>query len=256
MLSAESASAIERLRNYTPPPSTYTSIPLSRQAAVLILLYGDRQGDLRVVLTIRSKELRTYAGQAALPGGHAEPNESAFQTARREAEEEIGVPRTSLPPPFTIEHLCELPASLARAEVVVRPCVAWLHSSSSSSGEEDAASASASASDFLRLDRREVAAVFTAPFRNFLLLECPGGEDRQWYQGWWTRWHETDWRMHRFSVPINSQDSHTVFGLTARILVDAARVAYALEPQFEHNTPLGDEELIARLKRNGGLAQL
>ncbi|KAJ5520472.1 hypothetical protein N7463_000925 [Penicillium fimorum] len=46
--------------------------------------------------------------------------ETAFQTARREASEEIGLPDINqrLPPPFSVEHLCELPANLARTEVV------------------------------------------------------------------------------------------------------------------------------------------
>ncbi|KAJ9648298.1 8-oxo-dGTP diphosphatase [Coniosporium tulheliwenetii] len=45
-----------------------------------------------------------------------------------------------------------------------------------------------------------------------------------------------------------------VFGMTARILVDAARVAYAEEPDFEHNSHFGDEEMIARLLRAGRLS--
>ena len=36
---------------------------------MLILLYADRHGDLRVVLTMRARTLSSYAGQAALPGG-------------------------------------------------------------------------------------------------------------------------------------------------------------------------------------------
>lgn len=49
--------AVERLRAYVPPPTNYDSVPLTRRAAVLILLFADQQGELRVVLTIRSKTL-------------------------------------------------------------------------------------------------------------------------------------------------------------------------------------------------------
>lgn len=35
--------------------------------------------------------------------------------------------------------------------------------------------------------------------------------------------------------------------MTARILVDCARLAYALEPTFEHNSHFGDEALIRKL---------
>ena len=36
--------AIERLRNYVPPPTAYGDLPLSRRAAVLLLLYADSKG--------------------------------------------------------------------------------------------------------------------------------------------------------------------------------------------------------------------
>lgn len=49
--------AIERLRNYVPPPTTYGDVPLTRRAAVLLLLYADPHGDLRIVITIRAKTL-------------------------------------------------------------------------------------------------------------------------------------------------------------------------------------------------------
>jgi coenzyme A diphosphatase NUDT7 len=45
-----------------------SSYPMSKLAAVLIILY-EQDGLIRVVLTTRSKELRTHAGQTALPGG-------------------------------------------------------------------------------------------------------------------------------------------------------------------------------------------
>lgn len=47
---------------------------------------------------------------------------------------------------------------------------------------------------------------------------------------------------------------YRVFGMTARILVDLARVAYDEEPEFEHNSHFGDEELIARLRKMGRLS--
>ena len=40
-----------------------------QRASVLILLFGDKSGNLQVLLTTRSKELRTHAGDVALPGG-------------------------------------------------------------------------------------------------------------------------------------------------------------------------------------------
>ncbi|KAI9927780.1 hypothetical protein ASPWEDRAFT_173427 [Aspergillus wentii DTO 134E9] len=279
-LNPASQQAIQRLRAYKPPPTNYDGVPLSRRAAVLVLLYADPKGDLKVVLTIRAKTLSSYAGQAALPGGRADTlQETPFETARREAREEIGLAdlNDQLPRPFAVEHLCELPANLARTELVVRPCVALLHSYDEGTGEN----ADPEVSLIPKLDAREVAAVFTAPFHNFLRMrdevevEEGNGDGEEWYQGAWTEWHHSNWRMHQFFVPINNnvvkprhdheqeleEQEHAikvtryrVFGMTARMLVDVARVAYAEEPEFEHNSHFGDEAMIANLRSMGRLS--
>ncbi|KAL2829728.1 NUDIX domain protein [Aspergillus cavernicola] len=284
-LNLVSRNAIERLRTFKPPPTNYNLVPLSRRAAVLLLLYADGKGDLRVVLTMRASTLSSYAGQAALPGGKSDSQtETPFQTARREANEEIGLPGISqpLPSPFAVEHLCEIPSSLARTELVVRPCVALLHTYDERTGQN----ADPEVSLIPRLDAREVAAVFTAPFRDFLsvLGSAGAGETgEEWYQGYWAEWQEIKLRMHRFYVPIKPRavikpphhskraeqeeaahkleekqqsgemTTYRVWGMTARILVDVARIAYNQEPEFEHNKHCGDEELISRLRGMGRL---
>lgn len=48
--------------------------------------------------------------------------------------------------------------------------------------------------------------------------------------------------------------SYRVFGMTARMIVDAARVAFNEEPEFEHNSHFGDEAMIAKLRRMGRLS--
>lgn len=121
--------------------------------------------------------------------------ETPFQTARREAREEIGLPEVNqaLPRPFTVEHLCELPANLARTELVVRPCVALLHSFDEATGANEDPEVSL----IPRLDAQEVAAVFTAPFRSFLRVkdvESGDLDSEEWYQGAWTEWHQSNWR--------------------------------------------------------------
>ncbi len=250
----------------------------------------------------------TDAGQAALPGGKAESlSESPLQTARREAYEEIGLPLqdTKFPPPFRIEHLCQLPANLARTELGVRPCVAYLSAAPGNDWPRGKDVPSAEEVLIPRLDAKEVATVFSAPFHNFLKatyehVSEPAGDygseasgfPAKWYQGSWTDWHESRWRMHNFYVPIaghtvawaptltssspavgsssipyrdlpapasavrqakESMKRFRVFGMTARILVDAARVAFDEPPEFEHNSHFGDEEMIERLLKIGRL---
>lgn len=175
---------------------------------MLILLFPDRHGELKVVLTMRSARLNTYAGQAAFPGGKADTlEESTWDTARREAYEEIGLPMDEEKlKGFKVEHLCELPANLAKTELGVRPCVAYLSPTTTSDSED------ISVEDRLipRLDPKEVAAVFTAPFHSFLEKDWTGegpgpvqkdGRMEKWYRGAWTDWHESRWRMHNFYIP-------------------------------------------------------
>ncbi|THD68167.1 CoA pyrophosphatase [Phenylobacterium sp.] len=59
-------------------------------AAVLIALV-ERDAGLSVILTRRADTLRRHTGQIALPGGRRDPGEAPWQTALREAHEEIGL---------------------------------------------------------------------------------------------------------------------------------------------------------------------
>lgn len=64
-----------------------------RPAAVLVPLM-DRPDGVRVLLTRRSTHLRTHAGQISFPGGRQDASDrDLVDTALREAEEEIGLPR-------------------------------------------------------------------------------------------------------------------------------------------------------------------
>jgi hypothetical protein len=137
-----------------------------------------------------------------------------------------------------------------------------------------------------RLDAKEVAAVFSAPFSNFLRStdESPRpGEPPlppgHWYDGRWLDWLETPWRVHNFHVPVHNQrvtkpkvrangqvalaealeeeeeavQRFLVWGMTGRLLVDAARIAYGRDPEFEHNSDYGDEKLIVEHEKEGKL---
>jgi 8-oxo-dGTP pyrophosphatase MutT (NUDIX family) len=61
-------------------------------AAVLVPLVERPEG-LTLLLTRRAEGLRRHAGQIAFPGGRADPGETPWETALREAEEEIGLDR-------------------------------------------------------------------------------------------------------------------------------------------------------------------
>lgn len=201
-----------------------------------------------------------------------------------------------IPAPFRIEHLCYLPFNLARTELIVRPCVAFLHvdhppapaGSASASGSATPSSSTITVEEGLipRLDAKEVAAVFSAPLHNFLReadepeLHRPPLPPGNWYEGSWIHFNEQRWRMHYFYVPVNNQrvtkpkvrdgglaalaedatideedGRYKVWGMTARIILDGATVAYGEQPEFEHNSHFGDETMIEKLEKVGRLGE-
>ena len=66
--------------------------PATRDAAALVLLYPDEDGEAWLVLTERPPGTHRHAGQIALPGGKRDPgDEFPVGTALREAAEEVGL---------------------------------------------------------------------------------------------------------------------------------------------------------------------
>lgn len=50
-------------------------------------------------------------------------------------------------------------------------------------------------------------------------------------------------------------DRNSVWGMTARIMVDLARIAYGRDPEFEHENRMGDEEMIHDLIEQGEMEE-
>lgn len=71
---------------HRPPPSTDLT-----PASVLIGLIEREEVGYSVLLTRRVDTLRRHAGQIAFPGGRRDPGETPWQTALREAHEEVGL---------------------------------------------------------------------------------------------------------------------------------------------------------------------
>ena len=86
----------------------------TRDAAVLVLFSGPHAehapgafpDDADLLLTVRASTLRHHAGQAAFPGGAADPQDaSPVHTALREANEETGLDPSRLLPLATLERM-------------------------------------------------------------------------------------------------------------------------------------------------------
>ena len=94
-----------------------------RASAVLVLL-GEQQPDRPDLLVLqRAATMRNHAGEAAFPGGAADPGDAdPVATALREANEEVGLDPASA---TVLAALPELYIPVSR--FVVTPVLAWWH---------------------------------------------------------------------------------------------------------------------------------
>jgi 8-oxo-dGTP pyrophosphatase MutT (NUDIX family) len=86
------------LSGVVPPPTTF------RPAAVLVPLVNRRPG-ITVLLTQRTEDMPSHAGQIAFPGGRVQDGDAdAVATALRETEEEVGLGRQFVEIIGTVDH--------------------------------------------------------------------------------------------------------------------------------------------------------
>jgi len=115
------------------------------QAAVLVPLINRASG-ITVLFTQRTAHLADHAGQISFPGGRVEAGDaSTDDTALREAEEEIGLPRS------TVDILGKLPDYYVPTGFRVIPVVGLIEPPFP-----------------VKLDSFEVAEIFEVPLRFFL----------------------------------------------------------------------------------------
>jgi len=153
----------ERLKRTPPPPEPddLHLIALKEgvrvtDAAVLVPLV-DRVGAVKVLFTQRTAHLADHAGQISFPGGRVEMDDAGREdTALRETEEEIGLPRAR------IALIGRLPDYEIPSGFRIAPVVGWVEPPFD-----------------LRPDPFEVAEIFEAPLEYFL---DPGNYQRRQYQ--------------------------------------------------------------------------
>ena len=162
--------------------------PDARPAAVLVPLYV-RDGELWTLFTKRSEAVEHHKGQIAFPGGlEALDDPTPWDTAVRETEEEIGVPRKA------ILRLGELPEVVTFTGFRIRPFVGAIPYPF----------------DFEH-DPREVESLLQVPIR--ALLAPTLVEERQ-----------VTWKGRRVATPVFHLKGQVIWGATA-FLVSALLAA-------------------------------
>ncbi len=160
------------------------TFPDARNSAVLVVL-ADGPTGAEVLLTRRSMQLRNHRGEVSFPGGRCDPGETPVEAALREAHEEIGLDPSL---PVLVGELEHLSTIVSRSYIV--PVVATLD-------------------ERLALSPRTIEAdrVMWTPVAD---LTSAGTYHRE-------RWGlaPLDRPLHFFHL-----DDETVWGATARILVD------------------------------------
>ncbi len=77
--------------------------PPKRHSAVLIALYDDPE--TTVILTRRTQKMRSHSGEVSFPGGGQDPGESLWETACREAHEEVRLDSSLIRKIGELDHL-------------------------------------------------------------------------------------------------------------------------------------------------------
>ncbi|WP_370981474.1 CoA pyrophosphatase [Agaribacterium sp. ZY112] len=168
-------------------------------AAVLLVLAHIDSCEC-ILLTQRAQHLREHAGEVAFPGGKRDCSDSSlYRTALRESEEEVGLAEHQL------RYRSELSMQATRAGACVVPFVVELV------GEPN-----------LQLNADEIASSFWAPLSLFV-------EDR--------RSHTDIFKLagQEYWAPAYLCQGYTVWGFTARVLVDFVNTYYGGQVRRQHH---------------------
>lgn len=194
----------------------WSQVSLAKRASVLALIFEYRNQP-SVLLTVRASHLHSYAGDVALPGGKAEKGETPLDVALREGHEEVGLS------PEAVKVVAQLPTYISSLSVAVVPIVGVLKDIELVNGIPKS----------IRNNQQEVAACFSLPLE-YLLTPSIGQFSTKQVDWKGLRYQTHSYRLLAKSKKIGEPGTYRLWGLTANILVDIARLALGREPLFQH----------------------
>jgi len=179
----ETSMQIEQIRKALAEHTPRTVIQEGLIAAAVLIPLVRRTAGLDLLLTVRTDNVEHHKGQISFPGGAREPEDGdVFDTALREATEEIALPRDQ------VEMIGRIDDLATPTGFVVSPVVGYI-----------------AALPELQLQPEEVSAYFTAPLAFF--LEAENG---------YTREYEREGESRR--VWFYDYGQYTIWGITAAII--------------------------------------
>jgi 8-oxo-dGTP pyrophosphatase MutT (NUDIX family) len=187
-----------------PPRELAPPFPGARNSAVLVVLLEDGSGP-EVLLTRRAAHLRNHRGEISFPGGRMDAGESPADTARREADEEVGLDPALVTVHGELDHL-----STVVSNSYIVPVVASVATRPSLVGAPS-----------------EVDRVLWVPLAEL------AREDT---------YHEESWGAPPLDRPLHffELDDETVWGATGRMLAQLLCLAHGVDaPAWHLAPPLG-----------------
>lgn len=203
---------------------------MSRSGVLVGLFTHPQTRVVHVLLTQRSSDLRSHAGDVALPGGKRDPEDASdIACALREANEEVGLTRTEGDchprggEGAGARVMATLPSAVSKNGLLVIPIVAQIPTpqfladehAASQTNDPSPSSASSSATfssdTFLPvLNSTEVASIFSLPLSRFLssaTSNSGGGSGSAPSPPGGYAWRDITWggsrvRMHEFVVTL------------------------------------------------------
>ena len=187
-----------------------------KRASVLIPLL-ESEGEIYVMLTRRSSEMRSHPGQVSFPGGKQDSNdEDSLQTALRETNEEIGLLGEKVDVIGTLDQILSLHYYLVTPYVGLIP------------------------PDFVPVPNTdEIESVFKVPLAFFMKSENHWSEEKKIFT--------TPVLVHHFEF-----QGYDIWGLTAKLIFRLLEVGLGYGPDFPVHHPESQTWMARTLEYSGG----